>query len=259
MIVGSVYNTVKLASLDMKWQQRKQNNLQKDKAEMTAEESQLERLKEDAKNIRESNDNARIYSKIRAGEDLTQEEISYLRQNNPQMLTKYEEIKQEEAAYKRRLKNCRTKDEVDELNTQKMGEFLSQVKAISNDPYIPESKKLELVGAIEAKMKNVQKAYAEFVQSGTYASLPTEEEKLEETKARRELQEAEISRPETQEVQETEIARPEAQEAKETQIAPPEVQEVQEKETPSVPQHQKEDPEKRRGVQASQKPKRSQE
>ena len=44
------------------------------------------------------------------------------------------EIKREREAYKHALKNCKTKDEVERLNTNKMNQFLSQAKTISSNP-----------------------------------------------------------------------------------------------------------------------------
>ena len=72
-----------MAVLDQKWQQKK-NSFGQDKkklAEMTAEERQLQDFREQAEQMRKSQKHANIDAKLAAGEELTPEEIEYLRQN----------------------------------------------------------------------------------------------------------------------------------------------------------------------------------
>ena len=98
MIIGSVHNTVKLAQLQNKWQQKKEN-LGKKQMELTPEERQIEHFKEQMEDIREGNEYAAIGNKINSGEKLTPEEIAYLRRKNPQALQTYEEIQKEKGAF----------------------------------------------------------------------------------------------------------------------------------------------------------------
>lgn len=182
MITGTIRNTVKLQQMDNKWQQKKAN-LGKKQSEMTQEERLLQSLREQAEGIRVGNEYAKIDSKIKAGGTLTAEEEKYLKENYPEALKNYEEIKREKEAYVRQLKNCRTKEEVEKVRVQKLGSFMAEAKKISSNPSIPKDKKCALLGKLLAKITNVSEAHCEFVKSLRYQSLPTEDEKLAKEEA----------------------------------------------------------------------------
>ena len=138
-MAGTIKNSVRMAALDQKWQQKK-NSFGQDKkklAEMTAEERQLQDFREQAEQMRKSQKHANIDAKLAAGEELTPEEIEYLRQNNPQALKDYEDTQKERESYKRALRNCRTKEEVERLKYTKMGQFMAEAKKISSNACIP--------------------------------------------------------------------------------------------------------------------------
>lgn len=175
LLSGTVRNSVKLAQLDSKWQQKKkENNIFK--KDIDPQMRQIEQYKEDLAKMRESNKMAEITAKMKSGESLTAEEIDYLKKNNPSAYQAYEEIRQEKENYEKQLKNCKTKDEVEKLKVQKLGQFAAEAKKIANDPCIPESKKVQLMGKILGKTMGVQKVHMAFVESAKYQALPTEEE-----------------------------------------------------------------------------------
>ena len=175
LLSGTVRNSVKLAQLDSKWQQKKkENNIFK--KDIDPQMRQIEQYKEDLAKMRESNKMAEITAKMKSGESLTAEEIDYLKKNNPSAYQAYEEIRQEKENYEKQLKNCKTKDEVEKLKVQKLGQFAAEAKKIANDPCIPESKKVQLMGKILGKTMGVQKVHMAFVESVKYQALPTEEE-----------------------------------------------------------------------------------
>lgn len=176
MIVGTIRNMVKLQQMNHKWQQKKAD-LGKKRSEMTQEERMLQNFREQAEDIRTGNKYAEISAKIQSGQTLTAEEVTYLKENYPQTLKEYEEIKKEKEAYERQLKNCRTREEVEKVKVQKLGGLMAEAKQISNNPNIPKDKKCALLGKILAKVINVSEAHYEFTKSLRYQSLPTEEEK----------------------------------------------------------------------------------
>lgn len=182
-----------MAALDQKWQQKK-NSFGQDKkklAEMTAEERQLQDFREQAEQMRKSQKHANIDAKLAAGEELTPEEIEYLRQNNPQALKDYEDTQKERESYKRALRNCRTKEEVERLKYTKMGQFMAEAKKISSNACIPKGKKVALLKRILQQATAVEDEHKEFLKTSRYASLPTEEEAREAEKAEKEQREAE--------------------------------------------------------------------
>ena len=194
-MAGTIKRSVRMATLDQKWQQKK-NSFGQDKkklAEMTVEERQLQDFREQAEQMRKSQKHANIDAKLAAGEELTPEEIEYLRQNNPQALKDYEDTQKERESYKRALRNCRTKEEVERLKYTKMGQFMAEAKKISSNACIPKGKKVALLKRILQQATAVEDEHKEFLKTSRYASLPTEEEAREAEKAEKEQQEAETT------------------------------------------------------------------
>ena len=194
-MAGTIKRSVRMAVLDQKWQQKK-NSFGQDKkklAEMTAEERQLQDFREQAEQMRKSQKHANIDAKLAAGEELTPEEIEYLRQNNPQALKDYEDTQKERESYKRALRNCRTKEEVERLKYTKMGQFMAEAKKISSNACIPKGKKVALLKRILQQATAVEDEHKEFLKTSRYASLPTEEEAREAEKAEKEQREAETT------------------------------------------------------------------
>lgn len=210
-MAGTIKNSVRMAALDQKWQQKK-NSFGQDKkklAEMTAEERQLQDFREQAEQMRKSQKHANIDAKLAAGEELTPEEIEYLRQNNPQALKDYEDTQRERESYKRALRNCRTKEEVERLKYTKMGQFMAEAKKISSNACIPKGKKVALLKRILQQATAVEDEHKEFLKTSRYASLPTEEEAREAEKAEKEQREAENTGADkmenTEEVKDTDV------------------------------------------------------
>ena len=208
-MAGTIKRSVRMAALGQKWQQKKNSfgQDQKKLSEMTAEERQLQDFREQAKQMRKSQKHANIDAKLAAGDKLTPEEIEYLRQNNPQALRDYEETQRERENYKRALRNCRTKEEVERLKYTKMGQFMAEAKKISSNACIPKGKKVALLKRILQQATAVEDEHREFLKTSRYASLPTEEEAREAEKAEKEQREAETTgADETEDVGETEGA-----------------------------------------------------
>ena len=181
MITGTIKNAVKLQLLENKWQQKKNDiNAKKPIKEMTQEERMLADFQKQVEKERESNLHADLYNKLKSGGKLTSEEISYLEQNDPEALRKYREDQAEKVAYERELKNCKTKDEVDRVKMNKLGNFAAQAKKITTDPYIPLDKKVELMNQLNDKLCRVNQAHMEFLDSQQYRDMPTEAELSEE-------------------------------------------------------------------------------
>lgn len=181
MITGTIKNVVKLQFLENKWQQKKNDiNAKKPIKEMTQEERMLADFQKQVEKERESNLHADLYNKLKSGGKLASEEISYLEQNDPEALRKYREDQAEKKAYERELKNCKTKDEVDRVKMNKLGNFAAQAKKITTDPYIPLDKKVELMNQLNDKLCRVNQAHMEFLDSQQYRDMPTEAELLKE-------------------------------------------------------------------------------
>ena len=175
-ISGRVRDSVNLASLNSKWQQKKQENpVKKNDENLTADQRELQRFQEQLKEMRE-NKSPEISNKIMAGGKLTPEEIEYLRKNDPQKLKEYEEIQQERASYKKQLKSCKSKEEVERQKMPRMGRYMSQAKSIASDSAIPKGEKYKMMVKLLAEATGVAKEHIKFTQSLRYAQLPEEDE-----------------------------------------------------------------------------------
>ena len=148
-INGTIRSQVEMAALNCKWMQKKENIGKKEN--MTAEERRLEMYKQQAYDIREGKKKYELSAKLENGSNLTPDEIDYLRKTNPQALREYEESRREVAGYEKQLDDCETKEEVEDLHMNKLNGYLSQAKDISNNPYIPKGKKLEMLAKLVKK------------------------------------------------------------------------------------------------------------
>lgn len=177
MITGTVKNAVKLQMLDTKWQEKKADlNAGKAEKDLSPEERNIAQFQEQMEKERESNSHADTYNKLKSGGKLTEEEIEYLQKHDPEALAKYREAQAEKKAYENELKNCKTKDEVQRVKMNRMGNFAAEAKSISTDPYIPLDKKVELMNQLNNKVCLIGKAHNDFVKSRQYDEMPTEAE-----------------------------------------------------------------------------------
>ncbi len=177
MRAGTIKNQVHLQQLEQKWQQKK-NTLSENRKneELTAEQRMLQDFQKQADEIREQNSTADIYNKLKSGGVLTQDEIAYLKENDPEALAKYEEATAQKKAYERELKNCRTKEDVEKVRLNRMGNFAAKAKAIANNPYIPKAKKVELMNELNNEVCMIRDAHTEFVRTSEYQDMPEDEQ-----------------------------------------------------------------------------------
>ena len=188
-MIGTIKSAVKLAELDSKWQQKKDNigkKIFQPEEQKSPEQLQIEAFQEDLERMRENDDYVMIYNKLKSGKKLSPKEVEYLQNNNPQAYADYKVAQAEKEAFKKKLRNCKSKDEVRELKVTEMGNYLAQAKTVSNNPNIPKSKKLEILGRIISRVMGLEEVYQEFVKSSNYAELDeTRLVQKEETKEKK--------------------------------------------------------------------------
>lgn len=182
-VAGTIRNHTRMALLDQKWQQKKEKlGSREQKQELTAQERELKQLQEQAKEIQESREYAAIYTKLVTGKILTPEEKARLKERNPKAVQEYEEALRERESYKKQLKNCKTKEDVEKVRVNKLGCLAAQAKAISNNPCIPKAQKLQLLKNLQMRTAGLQEEYAQYIKSVQYQQLPDDEEAAEERK-----------------------------------------------------------------------------
>lgn len=189
ILSGTIASTVQLQMLNNKWMQKKESGNVLSKQELnerstwTSEQFMIADFQDQLEHNRETQKRQKIDNKIMSGGSLSPEEISYLEKNDPVALKKYRETKEEKESYKEKLRQCKTKEEVDRVKLQKLGELESSLSSVVNDPIIPKSAKLAKAQEILAKTNNIEAAHLEFVKSADYQSMPTDDEKKEQDAA----------------------------------------------------------------------------
>lgn len=191
--VQSLNSYTKNMEMEMKWQKRKSSS------DFSADGTKTiaDWTKQQAEEIRKSQEDgsaklqAQIDLKLNSGQKLTAEEKEYLRRTDPEAYRHVQELEAEQKSYEQELKRCRTKDEVERVKMLHTAASLSAVNNIMHNPAIPENKKFELVMREHQKNSSLQESTREFVESGRYAKLPTEAERLKAEKDLKEAEEAE--------------------------------------------------------------------
>lgn len=183
-IIGSIHNAGKMAELNMKWQTKKNDmgkpaTANKNINIAKEEDPQIKQFKEDLKDMREGKKIAYLDNKLKSGEELTTDELQYLKKNNPALYQEAMEIKQEKEQYRRELKACKSKEEVEKLKINKMNSFMAQAKSIRGNATISKAKKLELMERLLKKINGINKDHIDFVESLRYKQLPDKEDSKE--------------------------------------------------------------------------------
>lgn len=182
--------------LQMKWQQRKSSGDYLTKGYSGTKESQKDqelqdpqsRLLESMKPDESASMRQQISTKMMAGKRLSSAEMEYLKENDPQTYQKARTIEMEREAYERRLKQCKTKEEVQRVKFSQAASSLATVKNVESNPSIPKGQKLALIMQELHKFNAMSDTDRAYMQSRDYQSLPTEAEKR---KAEEELEKAE--------------------------------------------------------------------
>jgi len=194
MITGTLYEAGKMMVMQNKWEQKKStgNINKKEQKELTPQERELQRYREQLEETKKGNEYSALYSKIQSGQKLSPAEEDKLKAQDMKAYLDYKANQVEQEAYEERLKKCRTKDEAQRLQTAKMQGNLSKIKNIENDPYISDAEKLKMARIIQGDTTANAKIYQEFTQSEEYEKMPTEGELQQLRKMERDAENAEL-------------------------------------------------------------------
>lgn len=194
MITGTLYEAGKMMVMQNKWEQKKStgNIYKKEQKELTPQERELQRYREQLEETKKGNEYSALYSKIQSGQKLSPAEEDKLKAQDMKAYLDYKADQAEQEAYEERLKKCRTKDEAQRLQTAKMQGNLSKIKNIENDPYISDAEKLKMARIIQGDTTANAKIYQEFTQSEEYEKMPTEGELQQLRKMEHDAENAEL-------------------------------------------------------------------
>jgi len=126
-----------------------------------------------------------IMAKMNAGQELSPAELEHLKKTDPELYSKAVQVAAEKKAYEEKLKNCKTKEDVQRVKLTALSGVMTRVNSITNNPNIPDDKKLEMVQHEGRRAQAINEATAEYVKTSEYAQKPTEAERNAEDKAER--------------------------------------------------------------------------
>ncbi|MCR5205161.1 MAG: hypothetical protein K6E47_08880 [Lachnospiraceae bacterium] len=178
MITGTLYEAGKMMVMQNKWEQKKStgNINKKEKKELTPQERELQRYREQLEETKKGNEYSALYSKIQSGQKLSPAEEDKLKAQDMKAYLDYKADQAEQEAFEEKLKHCTTKDEAQRLKTSKMQANLSKIKNVENNPYISDSEKLRIARQIQGDTTATAKIFDKFTQSEEYEKMPTEAE-----------------------------------------------------------------------------------
>lgn len=192
MITGTLYEAGKMMVMQNKWEQKKStgNINKKEQKELTPQERELQRYREQLEETKKGNEYSALYSKIQSGQKLSPAEEDKLKAQDMKAYLDYKADQAEQEAFEEKLKHCKTKDEAQRLKTTKMQSNLSKIKNVENDPYISDSEKLRIAREVQGDTIASAKIFDKFTQSEEYEKMPTEGELQQIRKMERDVENA---------------------------------------------------------------------
>lgn len=140
----------------------------------------------------------KITNKVNVGAKLTDKEMEYLKEKNPQLYEKLRQIEKEQKAYEEALRHCKSKDEAQRLHMARVGEAMQAAK--NGD------------GTAAYRMNRMSESMTAFTETDDYKKLSTEAEQALERKEQKEAEQAEQA-PKVSEAEEKESEQAEKADA----------------------------------------------
>ena len=193
-IMGRLSSQIKTMEMETRWYLKKQSGNYTDKSKsldkwINSTQNAVDTLQE--VNSHGDDKLRAIHAKLFAGGTLTAKEREYLKIKDPKAYNDLVKEEAEQKAYEEKLRKCRTKEEVDRLKTNSINKSLSTVKSVENNPYISNSTKLEIAMHAKRSLDRINKSTMNFIQSGKYGRLPSENEETDNEKTENENNEVE--------------------------------------------------------------------
>lgn len=102
-----------------------------------------------------------------AGKRLTAEEKRYLRQTDAMAYERLNAIEQEQKAYERALKRCRSKEDVQRLKMSRLGSSLTAVKAVGSSG-MGDDRKITMLALENRRCNMLARSTNEYIRTGGY-------------------------------------------------------------------------------------------
>ena len=176
--LGSVSTTVKFKEMSFNWELKKDNINQKEKTDV---EKFMETFLPDIEEQQKNSEISSIDTKLKSGQELSDAELEYLKENCPDLYKEAMDIKHEREAYEAELRACKTKEEVERLRENKIQGYLSQINSIKGSS-MPKAAKTSALLKIAMRINAISNEHMQFISTNDYAELPEIDEKDEKVK-----------------------------------------------------------------------------
>lgn len=165
-MIGSVSNFVKSMALEKKWQDRKKNpGLAK------GNDSFIDTYVRQLEESRQKQTLSSIEAKMKSGLRLSGADMEYLRKNAPELYKKALELEKEREGYRRALRECRTKEQVQRLYAHKMHEYLNEAR-LAEHGSVSTGDGQGTLDDITMRVAAIQNEHNIFLSTPEYARLP---------------------------------------------------------------------------------------
>lgn len=173
--IGRVSTTVKFKEMSFNWELKKDNLNQKEKTDV---EKFMETFLPDIEEQQKNNEISAIDTKLKSGQELSDAELEYLKENSPELYKEAMDIKHEREAYEAELRACKTKEDVERLRENKIQGYLSQINSIKGSS-MPKAAKTSALLKIAMRINAISNEHMQFLATNDYAELPETDEKDE--------------------------------------------------------------------------------
>ncbi len=181
LAIGNLGGYIKNLKLQSQWMLKQQQGAYNAKGKSL--EDWLDgtglQTEEDAFGDRGDDELRKIHQKLEAGGKLTQKEREYLQAHDPEAYRELVNQEREQKAYEQALRRCKSQEEVDRLQINRINASLARVRSVEHDPHIPLSEKLKIAMAEKQRVDRVSASTREFMESGAYAKLPDRAEEVQ--------------------------------------------------------------------------------
>lgn len=167
--IVAAQSSVKLQALRIQSEHKKQ---EKSQARDSERRDSISEMREQLAKLRSDSKLSLLDGKLRAGKELTAQELEFLKRERPELYEEALEIKRERRLYKKTLESKRTRSDVRNAHLHKVSMLLSEAGTVKKTAGLDAEKKRELLDKIARRVAGVQDEYAKFLASDKYASLP---------------------------------------------------------------------------------------
>lgn len=117
-----------------------------------------------------------VHTKLLTGKPLSDEELSWLKENNPVEYQKALIIKAEREMYKKELENCRSKEDVDKVKQRKLEQFCAEANKIQGSS-MSRDDKIKAMKFLEMRRMAIEDEHKTFLDTAKYKNLPQKRKK----------------------------------------------------------------------------------